>query len=222
MSKQQMVAEMLALQDSFNQVVNPQWQTAGYNWARAVWVECAELMDHLGYKWWKASSPDAHQCILEVVDIWHFVMSHELSLASADQVCTDVVQLLEFAEHNHVRQECSIDNQRTCIDRLAMRSAAFAAGNGASLLVEFFELADAFGLDLPDLFQRYIGKNALNRFRQQHGYKQGSYIKQWHGREDNEVLVEVLQQCLGQGEAGLLQRVLDALEPVYAQVKRSA
>ncbi len=40
----------------------------------------------------------------------------------------------------------------------------------------------------------YIGKNVLNRFRQSHGYKDGSYQKQWHGREDNEHLIEVLAE----------------------------
>ena len=43
-----------------------------------------------------------------------------------------------------------------------------------------------------ELFKQYTGKNVLNVFRQDHGYKAGSYIKIWDGREDNEHLVEVL------------------------------
>ena len=217
MNVQQMVAEMLRLQDGFNQVVNPQWKQAGYQWARAVWVECGELMDHFGYKWWKASSPDAEQCLLEVVDIWHFVMSHELTLADADQIAKDVSRLLEFAGSSPKR-EWTDEERRRCIDRLAMRSAAFAGGDGASVLVEFWELADAFGLTLEGLFTRYIGKNALNRFRQHNGYKEGRYVKQWQGREDNEVLTEVLQRCLTEGQGDLLERVLAALQPIYDRV----
>jgi len=37
-----------------------------------------------------------------------------------------------------------------------------------------------------------VGKNVLNFFRQDHGYKAGTYQKLWQGREDNEHLVEVL------------------------------
>ena len=37
----------------------------------------------------------------------------------------------------------------------------------------------------------YIGKNVLNFFRQDHGYQDGTYIKEWGGREDNEHLVEI-------------------------------
>jgi hypothetical protein len=33
----------------------------------------------------------------------------------------------------------------------------------------------------------------MNVFRQDHGYKAGTYIKIWNGREDNEHLVEVLE-----------------------------
>ncbi|MCE2679574.1 MAG: dUTP diphosphatase [Burkholderiales bacterium] len=217
MNRLAMVSEMLTLQDGFNQVVNPQWRQAGLNWSRAVWVECGELMDHFGYKWWKASQPDMGQCVLEVVDIWHFVMSHEMTLAANEQVARDVAQLLEFAAAS-TETVCTDDERRACIDRLAMRSAAFAGGQGASLLVEFLELADAFGLDMEQLFLQYIGKNALNRFRQRHGYKQGTYKKQWNGREDNEVLAEVLQNCLAQGEADLMARVLTELESLYLKL----
>ena len=37
-----------------------------------------------------------------------------------------------------------------------------------------------------------MGKNILNVFRQNNGYKDGSYIKIWNGKEDNEVMSEIL------------------------------
>ena len=49
------------------------------------------------------------------------------------------------------------------------------------------------GMDWTSLFRQYIGKNVLNMFRQDHGYKAGTYIKIWDGREDNEHLVEILE-----------------------------
>jgi hypothetical protein len=33
-----------------------------------------------------------------------------------------------------------------------------------------------------------MGKNILNQFRQDHGYKEGIYIKVWNGEEDNVVM----------------------------------
>ncbi len=45
-----------------------------------------------------------------------------------------------------------------------------------------------------DLFVQYICKNVLNFFRQDNGYKQGTYVKQWGGKEDNEHLVEIMAE----------------------------
>ena len=36
-----------------------------------------------------------------------------------------------------------------------------------------------------------LEKNVLNFFRQDNGYKDGSYIKLWDGKEDNQHLVEL-------------------------------
>ncbi len=43
------------------------------------------------------------------------------------------------------------------------------------------------------LFKVYIGKNCLNQFRQDHGYKEGTYIKIWNDKEDNVVMVSLLE-----------------------------
>lgn len=44
----------------------------------------------------------------------------------------------------------------------------------------FLALADlVYGFTCDDLFKYYIGKNALNKFRQNHGYKDGTYKKYW-------------------------------------------
>ncbi|MFY9093562.1 deoxyuridinetriphosphatase, partial [Aliarcobacter butzleri] len=40
----------------------------------------------------------------------------------------------------------------------------------------------------------YIGKNCLNQFRQDNGYKEGTYIKVWNGNEDNVVMVDLLEK----------------------------
>jgi hypothetical protein len=49
-------------------------------------------------------------------------------------------------------------------------------------------------MDFETLYIGYVGKNVLNFFRQDHGYKDGSYEKQWGGIEDNEHLVQIVGQ----------------------------
>jgi hypothetical protein len=53
-------------------------------------------------------------------------------------------------------------------------------------------MMQAAELSFDELYKTYIGKNVLNFFRQDHGYKEGSYIKIWNGKEDNEYLSEIL------------------------------
>ena len=43
-------------------------------------------------------------------------------------------------------------------------------------------------LNATQLYRLYVGKNILNQFRQDHGYKEGNYIKVWNGEEDNVVM----------------------------------
>ena len=86
---------MLALQDKMNLKVHEAWRTQGFAWFRAIWIECGELVDHYGYKWWKQQFPDIDQVRLEIVDIWHFGMSAmfapELSTeALADRIVADI------------------------------------------------------------------------------------------------------------------------------------
>ena len=43
---------MLEMQDAMNSRVDRDWLERGREWYRAVWIECAELMDHYGgWKW---------------------------------------------------------------------------------------------------------------------------------------------------------------------------
>jgi len=62
-----------------------------------------------------------------------------------------------------------------------------------------------------------VGKNVLNFFRQDHGYQDGTYIKEWQGREDNEHLSELLES-LDATAAGFPEAVYEALTSRYADV----
>lgn len=51
-------------------------------------------------------------------------------------------------------------------------------------------------------------------FRQDHGYKDGSYIKVWHGEEDNEVLANLVNS-LDANADDFQQQLYSALEAKY-------
>ena len=65
------------------------------------------------------------------------------------------------------------------------------------------------------LYSLYIGKNALNIFRQTHGYREGTYIKEWNGVEDNVIMQAILNSNPGISYTELIQ----ALEDHYSQIQ---
>ena len=164
-----------------NTKVHPQWSEQNFEWYRAVWIECAELMDHQGYKWWKRQDPDLEQVQLEVIDIWHFGMS--ALFAHYDNV-TDIADAILSAWS-------TIENQQLTVHQATEELAAWCLMHKSFSASHFWQLLVAVELDFEQLFVAYVGKNVLNFFRQDNGYKDGSYIKLWDGKEDNQHLVEL-------------------------------
>ncbi len=179
-------AAMIGLQEEMNLKVNPSWRTAGYPWHRAIWTECAEMLEHVGWKWWKdlSSQPDIEQIRLEVIDIWHFGMS---DLMGRER---DTRRIAARLADDYASSTCRTDEKE-----LHDLIEAIAAGTLTLRAFEpkaFFELMRGVDLDIDSLYRRYVGKNVLNFFRQDHGYKAGTYRKNWGGREDNEHLAEIV------------------------------
>ena len=172
---------MLEMQDAMNARVNPDWRQADNAWYRAIWTECAEMLDHYGWKWWKHQQPDLEQVRLELVDIMHFAMSDYL-LQDTDNAAVAA------------RIEAELADPRQCHDiRAAIEvMAQTTIAQQAMHFSDFANIMALIEMDFDQLYRTYVGKNVLNFFRQDHGYKDGSYIKIWDSREDNEHLVEVL------------------------------
>lgn len=177
------IQTMLELQDAMNRKVNPDWRKADYPWYRAIWTECAEMLDHYGWKWWKHQKPDMEQVKLEIVDIWHFTLSDHLMQGHSIQRTAELIA-------EELRQPSQATELRTAIEDLA-KTAIQTHGGSTAIFANIMRFA---GMDLDDLYRMYIGKNVLNFFRQDHGYQEGQYQKIWQGREDNEHLVEILDK----------------------------
>ena len=180
----QALETMLSMQHRMNTRVHEDWINQHFEWYRAIWIECGELMDHYGYKWWKKQDPDMAQVRLEVVDIWHFGLS---ALFRAD---TDIAELAGQVAADLERPTEVLLDVREATEALALASLQ---ARGFSV-PQFAVLMQACNLSFEDLYRHYVGKNVLNFFRQDHGYKEGSYQKLWEGREDNEHLAELMER----------------------------
>ena len=178
----QALVNMLTMQHNMNTRVHEHWVEQDFEWYRAAWIECGELIEHYGYKWWKKQEPDLEQVRLEVIDIWHFGLSALFRGGkSIEQIATEIATELSGHEPRGL-------GVREATEELALH-ALQTKGFSPS---RFWDLMLSAGLDFDSLYTAYVGKNVLNFFRQDHGYKDGSYIKNWAGREDNEHLVELV------------------------------
>ena len=187
---------MLALLANMNAKVDPNWITARYPYLRAVAIEGAEAIEHHGWKWWKKQDKDLSQLQMELVDIWHFILS-EILLRNDDNESSPLEYLLNALADANNLQLIELDNTAYKLketDLVTKLELLIAISVARRIDLGLFEsIMRDCELTWTDLFCQYVGKNVLNMFRQDNGYKEGTYRKVWEGREDNEHLVEILE-----------------------------
>lgn len=169
------LGELMNLQNQLN------IKMAGKDWLsnpeikpyRAAWVECAELMDWLGYKWWKNQVVDRKEVLIELVDILHFILGMALQEdfiggATVEVVAKDPLEAVEGLTLTLVRQyEFPI------------------------VLGWFIDAVYACDYTWEQVEALYHGKYALNKLRQDMGDKEGTYSRDWNGIEDNVVMYDI-------------------------------
>lgn len=208
---------MLSLQAAMNTKVDPNWVEARYPYLMAVVMEASEAIEHHGWKWWKKQDKDLPQLQMELIDIWHFVLS-ELLLQENGNEAASLSQLLqrlaEITENSSIEFDSQVYNLAS-IDLLGQLELLIGLSAGGRIeLSVFAAIMKNCEMDWTELYCQYVGKNVLNFFRQDHGYQDGSYQKMWNGREDNEYLVEIMT-TLDPGDNEYQDKLYAALSDNY-------
>jgi hypothetical protein len=211
-----MARAMLELQDEVNTKINPNWRNAGNPWYRAIWTECAELIEHVGWKWWKNQPQNIAQVQLELIDIWHFGLSDILEHSSSPETA-----LLTLQPAINIFGERKVDAKEQPGIKIAdvelFVTSTLEKRRFDCELFAMLSLCAALSFD--DIYIQYVGKNVLNRFRQDNGYKDGTYVKIWDGREDNEWLVDLAGK-LDPTSKMFSPSLYDLLKTQYAKIHR--
>ncbi|MDO8271484.1 MAG: dUTP diphosphatase [Gammaproteobacteria bacterium] len=199
---------MLAMQSQMNSKICTDWVKEDFPYLRAVIIEGAEAIEHHGWKWWKRQQCDIAQLQMEIVDIWHFILSAILIKTKNDQ--NVAMQLLLSVNDKQLgSNQIEFDGnvyQLSSLNLLAKLELLIGVSVSRRIELDLFSaLLKDCQMDWGILFRQYVGKNVLNFFRQDHGYKDGSYHKEWQGKEDNEHLVEVMNH-------------LDSRDPSYPEI----
>lgn len=223
------ILSMLQLQQQLNDNTNGiGWENGltqngkPIDWNRCIYLECSELVESYPWKHWKNidAKADTENIKIEVVDIWHFLLSEILRVNSITQKLShsELATRIAFANNFGLLQtniKDINDDYSQQIDRIEDFIKSIFIGNDLTTIVEkYFKVVIQSGLNLESLYKLYIGKNILNSFRQDNGYKDGSYIKLWNGVEDN----VVMQNILDINPAIAPQELYSALDLAYKAI----
>lgn len=191
------IKQMFELQQQLNDATNGTIWTEGatkegrqISWLRCIYMEAAEAIDSFNWKHWKDidAKPDLDNAKVELVDIWHFLMSEAIHYGDAG-----------FAEiYNDMQPERETNPEKLVeiLEKIVAISASANVDKSQNSLYQlfalFFQAIAHMEMDVPELYKRYLVKNQLNTFRQDHGYKDGSYVKMWGDVEDNVIAFKIM------------------------------
>lgn len=197
--------EMFLLQKELNDNTNGKnWELGinkfdkEINWLRCIHMEVSELIDSTPWKHWKniSAEPDMNNIHIELVDIWHFLMSYILQETNVPRAVSLVNThcIYEAVENVDIKVVVKESEKLSYISFAIETGNMPAFGSIERLIDQFFRCCKISGLSFNWLQKLYIGKNCLNKFRQDNGYKEATYTKVWDGKEDNAVMVDILEK----------------------------
>ena len=225
----QKILEMLKLQQELNDSTNGTgWENGltkngkTIDWKRCIYMESAELIDSFAWKHWKAidKSPDWDNIKVETIDIWHFALSLLLQeyklqeLGSIEDLAKYIISKEAYKTFESAKAKTDDEDIYAVIKMVEQMMYDVLKPEGFDLdrfITDFFKMALNCGVNLNTLYSLYIGKNVLNRFRQDNGYKEGTYIKVWNGDEDNVVMLDIMDKNPSYG----VNELYEGLDKVY-------
>ena len=203
------ILQMLLLQQQLNDATNGKNWEKGItkngkiiDWKRCTYLECAELIESYPWKHWKNidAKADYANIQIEAVDIWHFIMSQgleEYKMKNLGSIETLATRIQGLANYTHFTVEV-VPTSKNYYEQIevveTLMRTLFCGESTEKLMQSFIDVAIQSGLNLDKLYTLYVGKNILNQFRQDHGYKEGTYIKIWNGEEDNVTMQAILEK----------------------------
>jgi dimeric dUTPase (all-alpha-NTP-PPase superfamily) len=214
-----LIEQMFTLQSELNNHTNGEMWVNGLtkenrqiSWYRCIYMEAAEAIDSFNWKHWKNINvePDWANIKVELVDIWHFIMSEAIRV-------DDQSYATQYEEIDAIENLNSETLLQTLEKILALSAQAKIENNNNAIreIIDLFFIAlSGIGMDTAELYKRYVVKNQLNTFRQQNGYKDGSYIKIWGSVEDNVVAFNIMDDNPGISPSNLYRQ----LESAYASL----
>jgi dimeric dUTPase (all-alpha-NTP-PPase superfamily) len=201
MEKEQL-KDMLKIQNALNiETCGSNWvlnecngKADAIEWRFAIIDETTELIQSIGYEWWKKTETDNDNIKMEIIDLIHFTLSMMIINQKDDTIYYPVVsgntneKIINFVEE------------------IVSNNPQYAFGI-------LLGVAQDFKMDSNEVYKLYITKATLNLFRQKNGYKEGTYKKIWNGKEDNYWIQELYE------DEDTSDSLYEKIENIYKEIK---
>lgn len=185
------------LQDALNEYITKDWKKnrTELDFMVASHQEVSELIDtnvtidgkkfEMGWKWWKGASGQ------RTMD---FVAWEKLHPAVVDNIKIELTDLVFFTLSQKILEDLTdpdevvqlSDNDWLNFMSISANNLMQRPGMAIGIIIE---LAKRLDFNIPAY---YVAKHTLNLIRQLSGYSDGSYKKVVDGKEDNELLHDVI------------------------------
>lgn len=207
------IIDTVALQNKFNSSIDSKWlERKDFKWDLCIFVEVGEMLASTGYKHWKNEKLDLENIKMEIVDIYHFWLSwalFQLNKYNIQGMKNDLREIMiqemkqyydnKFLNYNPLilqteKKQLYKEHFIKELKEKSFKLTSFLINQESKTTTElirdsFYSLLELIHIcfeNFEDFYALYLAKNALNKFRQDNGYKTGNYKKIWHGNmEDN-------------------------------------
>ncbi|MDC9714629.1 MAG: dUTP diphosphatase, partial [Gammaproteobacteria bacterium] len=155
------IKQMFELQQKLNDATNGLIWTEGatkegrqISWLRCIYMEAAEAIDSFNWKHWKdiEGEPDLDNAKVELVDIWHFIMSEAIHFGDT--------QFAEAYEEMVPEREINAEMTVEILEKIVAVSASANVDKAQNGLYEitglFFQALAMMGMNVPELYKRYL------------------------------------------------------------------
>lgn len=154
-------------------------QSGKWDYRMAAIQEIAEFNNSAWLPWWSKGERDIVNCRIELVDALHFMLSQAIATDQEGGAAMNIFiafnEVFEF-ENEADEIDWTVVANRSKALTLQLSTLGF---DTYSAFRELFRLCDSINFTFDQLHALYMGKSTLNRFRQENGYKAGTYKKKW-------------------------------------------
>lgn len=236
---------MQSLGDTVTWIVNTQDQvnlvSGGPDWASrtrsgamdqalAILDEMIEFRhSFIRFRWWGGDEEpvDRANARMELVDAFHFMLSHSIAKMGVYTTIERVVNAVEEEGAFAILDSQANATPEVIQNDMRMLFKMFLARvlEDHSPFKLLFRLCAYTDMDWSRLSSYYIGKATLNKFRQANGYatEPRTYLKLWRdGKEDNYYLMRAIDEMIDKGQTPSMNQIQAWLEEQYAEVLRNA